>query len=171
MSPDDPMKSCSCPHPVSGHEAKSGACFVDGCLCGWEVRGGVKYRSHPLYDSRITPFYNVAHVIPEPSFPVRQRIPAPVPGERKLRDVQRRFPGKPCYYCGGKAESIDHFVPRAAGGKNVLSNLVPACMKCNHMKGAFTYEEFIAHIEKVLQMARTSRVNQQGGSLWRVVAA
>ena len=170
MSQDELTKSCSCPHPVSGHETRSGACFVDGCLCGWEIRDGVKYRSHPLYDGRVRPlekFNSKPHIVPEPNFPVAVRVPQPTRG---IKEFERRFPGQPCFYCGGKAESVDHFVPRAAGGKNVASNLVPACNRCNHMKGAFTFEEFIAHIEKVLQMVRTRKVIQQGGSLWRVVA-
>ena len=179
MSPEDPMKLCSCRHPVSGHEAKSSVCFVDGCMCGWEIRGGVKYRSHPLFDERIMPFARTAfnsqaHVIPEPSFPIRQRIPSDPPARVKgIKEHERKFPGQPCYYCGDAAESVDHLIPRSKGGSSAISNLVPACNRCNQMKGNLSYDEFIDHLKKVLQTVRQMPgkvIQQEGGSLWRVVA-
>lgn len=63
--------------------------------------------------------------------------------------------GNRCYYCGtgfdhsdpgytvtGLARTIDHRVPRVAGGTNDPSNLVLACFWCNHVKGDRTVEEF-----------------------------
>ncbi|WP_326742640.1 HNH endonuclease [Streptomyces sp. NBC_01768] len=45
-----------------------------------------------------------------------------------------------CFYCGGAFTDADpceveHVHPRAAGGRDELSNLVPAHRSCNHMKG------------------------------------
>jgi 5-methylcytosine-specific restriction endonuclease McrA len=31
---------------------------------------------------------------------------------------------------------LDHVQPRTYGGKNITSNLVPACLKCNQDKGS-----------------------------------
>jgi 5-methylcytosine-specific restriction endonuclease McrA len=44
--------------------------------------------------------------------------------------------GSPCFYCGGRAQHIDHFVPLSRGGSHDLDNLVAACAACNLSKGA-----------------------------------
>lgn len=44
-----------------------------------------------------------------------------------------------CGYCGDKfSESVltrDHIVPRRAGGKDIWTNVVTSCKKCNNRKG------------------------------------
>lgn len=50
-----------------------------------------------------------------------------------------------CAYCGTALESnwhIEHVVPRCRGGGWELGNLVPACKRCNSMKGKKTLNEF-----------------------------
>lgn len=39
-----------------------------------------------------------------------------------------------CAYCGGRAETIDHVVPRSRGGSHSWQNCVACCAKCNHRK-------------------------------------
>ncbi len=39
-----------------------------------------------------------------------------------------------CQYCGKKAESIDHIIPKSKGGKHEWSNVVACCKKCNLIK-------------------------------------
>lgn len=39
-----------------------------------------------------------------------------------------------CAYCGGRAETIDHVVPRSRGGPHCWQNCVACCAKCNHRK-------------------------------------
>lgn len=39
-----------------------------------------------------------------------------------------------CFYCGHKAEEIDHVVPVTKGGSDEAHNLVAACKECNRMK-------------------------------------
>jgi 5-methylcytosine-specific restriction endonuclease McrA len=39
-----------------------------------------------------------------------------------------------CQYCGGRAESIDHVVPRSRGGEHSWENMVAACRRCNTRK-------------------------------------
>jgi len=39
-----------------------------------------------------------------------------------------------CQYCGGRAESIDHVIPRSRGGEHVWENVVAACRRCNTRK-------------------------------------
>lgn len=41
-----------------------------------------------------------------------------------------------CQHCGGEATEVDHVIPKAAGGKDDLDNLVAACKPCNSRKGA-----------------------------------
>lgn len=39
-----------------------------------------------------------------------------------------------CAYCGSKAETIDHVVPRSRGGGHSWENCVACCSSCNHRK-------------------------------------
>ncbi|HTW98972.1 MAG TPA: HNH endonuclease [Acidimicrobiales bacterium] len=43
--------------------------------------------------------------------------------------------GHTCGYCGGRAETIDHIVPRSRGGRHIWENVVAACTGCNASKG------------------------------------
>lgn len=47
---------------------------------------------------------------------------------------------EPCVYCGGEADTVDHVVPRRAGGSDQPHNLVPACRSCNSRKGTLPAE-------------------------------
>ncbi len=40
-----------------------------------------------------------------------------------------------CLYCGARAETIDHVVPRSRGGEHCWENCVACCARCNHRKG------------------------------------
>jgi 5-methylcytosine-specific restriction endonuclease McrA len=42
--------------------------------------------------------------------------------------------GGRCQYCDGKADSIDHVVPRSRGGAHAWDNVVAACRSCNSRK-------------------------------------
>jgi len=44
--------------------------------------------------------------------------------------------GNKCVYCGAPANTIDHVVPLALGGKHEIENAVPACGTCNSSKRA-----------------------------------
>lgn len=39
-----------------------------------------------------------------------------------------------CQYCGRRADSLDHIVPRSRGGRFGWDNLVAACRRCNGRK-------------------------------------
>lgn len=64
----------------------------------------------------------------------------------RKRDLILRIP---CYYCGDKAESLDHFIARSKGGLSGQSNLVSACLVCNGMKGDKSYEELILFCQQM----------------------
>lgn len=74
------------------------------------------------------------------------------PGRRVMlgRDVRAQVWAKSdghCWYCGRPTNPfvdfrVDHVVPIAGGGSNLLDNLVPACHRCNAAKGALSLQQF-----------------------------
>jgi len=54
---------------------------------------------------------------------------------RLSRDALMRRDGEKCGYCGKKATTIDHIVPRSRGGKHHWENVVASCARCNTVKG------------------------------------
>lgn len=57
-----------------------------------------------------------------------------------------------CFYCQvsfvlhPKLFTVDHVVQRYQGGKDELSNLIPACRHCNNARGAMTVTENVEYI-------------------------
>lgn len=57
-----------------------------------------------------------------------------------------------CYYCGEPLAlhdstlynymTVDHYIPQRSGGATRLSNLVPACAKCNRAKANMHPRDF-----------------------------
>ena len=46
-----------------------------------------------------------------------------------------------CAYCGSKADTIDHVIPRSRGGQHVWENCVASCTRCNHRKADHLIED------------------------------
>lgn len=46
-----------------------------------------------------------------------------------------------CQYCGDRADSIDHVLPRSRGGRDAWDNLAAACRPCNTRKRDRTPDE------------------------------
>jgi len=58
------------------------------------------------------------------------------PGWAKTRQrVFARY-GHMCWRCGGYAGTVDHVIPVVLGGSHDMSNLRPACSRCNSSAGA-----------------------------------
>ncbi|MEV0446028.1 HNH endonuclease [Streptomyces spectabilis] len=54
---------------------------------------------------------------------------------RESRDAAFSAHGGCCSYCSwGVAEAIDHVIPVSEGGRDDVSNIVPACRRCNSSK-------------------------------------
>lgn len=53
--------------------------------------------------------------------------------------------GAECAYCDRTPASyeVDHFIPRAKGGPDIMANLVLACAPCNRKKRALHPKEFL----------------------------
>jgi len=69
-------------------------------------------------------------------------------GSKWIGKVRRRRiyarDGHRCIYCGMLAErlTLDHLIPRSAGGTNTTENLLTACMGCNRDRGNRPVTEF-----------------------------
>ncbi len=59
--------------------------------------------------------------------PYRNRVPL-------TRAALMRRDNYRCAYCGRRAETIDHVVPRSRGGQHAWENCVASCQICNHHK-------------------------------------
>jgi 5-methylcytosine-specific restriction endonuclease McrA len=66
--------------------------------------------------------------------PYRNRVPL-------TRAALMRRDNYKCAYCGRKAETIDHVIPRSRGGQHAWENCVASCTVCNHRKADRFLEE------------------------------
>lgn len=74
--------------------------------------------------------------VPVPSV-VRLRQFVTIPYRRRVAVSRRAVmarDGHLCQYCGARADSIDHVVPRSRGGAHEWDNVVAACRPCNTRK-------------------------------------
>jgi 5-methylcytosine-specific restriction endonuclease McrA len=46
-----------------------------------------------------------------------------------------------CCYCGGRADTMDHIMPRSRGGQHSWKNIVACCYDCNQIKDNRTPDE------------------------------
>ncbi|SDD51897.1 HNH endonuclease [Actinokineospora iranica] len=67
-----------------------------------------------------------------------------------------------CAYCGGRAETIDHVVPRSRGGQHTWQNCVACCAKCNHRKA----DKLLSELGWRLRVVPTA----PRGPHWRLLA-
>jgi 5-methylcytosine-specific restriction endonuclease McrA len=76
-------------------------------------------------------------VVPEPERTTRGSV-------RQFIARLRAFWGHACVYCGAAPRQleVEHIVPIARGGTDLLSNLTLACQPCNRRKATKTAAEF-----------------------------
>lgn len=80
---------------------------------------------------------------PSPSV-IRLRYMVKVPYVRRTALSRRAIFARDdhsCQYCGSRADSIDHVMPRSRGGPHTWENVVAACRPCNLDKRDRTPEE------------------------------
>lgn len=68
-----------------------------------------------------------------------------------------------CAYCGARAETVDHVVPRSRGGEHCWENCVACCARCNHRKADRLLSELGWGLRIVPRPPR--------GQHWRLLAA
>jgi len=68
-----------------------------------------------------------------------------------------------CAYCGTKADTIDHVVPRSRGGPHAWENCVASCTRCNHRKADRLIEELGWTLPRLPAAPR--------GPHWRLIGA
>lgn len=73
--------------------------------------------------------------------PYRRAVPMTRAGVLR-RDLRR------CAYCGKKADTIDHVIPRSRGGAHSWENCVAACKACNSKKADKLLDELGWTLEK-----------------------
>jgi 5-methylcytosine-specific restriction endonuclease McrA len=67
-----------------------------------------------------------------------------------------------CAYCGGKADTVDHVVPRSRGGEHTWENCVACCSTCNHRKA----DKMLSELGWALRMAPMPPKGQH----WRLLS-
>jgi 5-methylcytosine-specific restriction endonuclease McrA len=67
-----------------------------------------------------------------------------------------------CAYCGGKADTVDHVVPRSRGGQHTWENCVACCSPCNHRKA----DRLLAELGWALRLAPLPPKGQH----WRLLS-
>lgn len=88
--------------------------------------------------------------------PYRSRIPL-------TRAALMRRDNYRCAYCGQRAETIDHVIPRSRGGTHTWENCVASCSACNHRKADRFLEELGWTLRVVPAVPR--------GAHWRLIGA
>jgi len=63
------------------------------------------------------------------------------PDERVTREKVLQRDRYTCAYCGSRADTVDHVLPRSRGGGDTWFNLVAACQPCNGRKDDRTPQE------------------------------
>jgi 5-methylcytosine-specific restriction endonuclease McrA len=98
--------------------------------CVEETLGGAAFHSESL----TIPAPSVMRLSRYVRVPYRHAVPMTRAG------VLRRD-GRRCAYCGKRADTIDHVVPRSRGGAHTWDNCVAACRTCNSRKADRLIEE------------------------------
>lgn len=104
------------------------------------------------------------------------------------RALTKASVGKRCFYCRrtmlsssyntdpnpiirGLSTTAEHVQCRAHGGGNESTNLVPACSRCNNLRGHLNYDIFSTFARHVLQEYPNAPTVYLRGSLYRFVTS
>ena len=89
--------------------------------------------------------------------------------------VYAKYNGR-CAYCGQKIEfkdmQVDHFVPKkgySESGTDDITNLMPACRRCNHYKRANSLETFRRYIQEIPRKLRENYIYKVGVAYGNVI--
>lgn len=96
--------------------------------------------------------------LPSPSV-IRLRYMVRVPYIRRAALSRRAIFARDdhrCQYCGDRADSIDHVVPRSRGGQHTWENVAAACRTCNMSKRDRTPDEAGMRLERPCRAPRAT---------------
>lgn len=88
--------------------------------------------------------------------PFRARVPL-------TRAALMRRDNYRCAYCGRRAETVDHVIPRSRGGVHSWENCVASCMRCNIHKA----DSFVEELGWTLRVTPVA----PRGAHWRLIGA
>ncbi len=115
-------------------------------------------------DERGPAIHSVDVSMPVPSV-IRLRTYVRVPYRAKIPMTRAALMHRDrfrCGYCGSKADTIDHVVPRSRGGAHNWENCVACCASCNHRKA----DRLLSELGWTLRTALTP----PKGRHWRLLA-
>ena len=87
-------------------------------------------------------------LLPTPDHYLHNLITMTSPDAKKLwrRAIKEHFNCR-CVYCGETYDlqklTIDHVRPKCRGGKDVATNVVPSCQRCNQEKGSKNWRDWM----------------------------
>ncbi len=110
-------------------------------MCGWK-----RFANGQLYEESTG--------TPESSFTTFSCGPRKKKKGKISKVVRAQMMQIPCYFCGGKSDTMDHLLALSRGGSNRRSNLVSACHECNMIKSGMMYEELISFCHKMVAKYR-----------------
>jgi len=120
------------------------------CLVLAEKADLVEGDGHVLHSASLS--------VPCPSV-IRLRYMVKVPFVRRAALSRRAIFARDdhrCQYCGERADSIDHVVPRSKGGPHTWENVAAACRPCNLTKRDRTPDEAGMRLEKPCRAPRAT---------------
>lgn len=62
--------------------------------------------------------------------------------KKRFRESIYNYWDYKCGYCGEKATSLDHIIPRYRSGNSNRNNLLPCCTRCNQNKASSKMEDW-----------------------------
>lgn len=98
------------------------------------------------YFNTVTQTFPIPSVIRLEKIVIRPRLKVPLSRVEVFRRDHYT-----CQYCGKQNVefSIDHVIPRTAGGQNTWTNIVTCCVACNRYKGNRTPHQAQMHLIRV----------------------
>ena len=129
--------------PTKSYKGKS-------VFLGMDASGHLRYSDAASTEEILSITFPVRPVRPLTALEVSNRKSSNfIRANRRALDLKLNYYGRQCRYCkvdllAGFNLTWDHAIPRSRGGKNLLSNMVPAWLPCNSRKATKNMLEFLA---------------------------
>lgn len=97
----------------------------------------LREKADVVHDNPAGIFFSSVHIQIQSPLVIRLRHYVKIPYKSAVpltRTALMQRDHHTCVYCGAKADTIDHVVPRSRGGEHTWENCVASCSSCNHRK-------------------------------------